>query len=53
MPRTTAGGDFIRKYLYAVSKAIKDGYDVRGFHYWSLIDNFEWDLGYGPALRAL
>lgn len=40
-------GDFIRKYLYAVSKAIKDGYDVRGFHYWSLTDNFEWDLGYG------
>jgi beta-glucosidase len=40
-------GDFIRKYLYAVSKAIKDGYDVRGFHYWSLMDNFEWDLGYG------
>jgi beta-glucosidase len=40
-------GEFIRKYLYAVSKAIQDGYDVRGFHYWSLTDNFEWDLGYG------
>jgi beta-glucosidase len=39
-------GEFTRKYLYAVSKAIKDGYDVRGFHYWSLMDNFEWDLGY-------
>jgi beta-glucosidase len=39
-------GEFIKKYLYAVSKAIKDGYDVRGFHYWSLMDNFEWDLGY-------
>ncbi|MCF8258015.1 MAG: glycoside hydrolase family 1 protein [Flavobacteriales bacterium] len=40
-------GDFIRRYIYAVSKAIEDGYDVRGFHYWSLTDNFEWDLGYG------
>lgn len=40
-------GDFIRRYVYAVSKAIADGYDVRGFHYWSLTDNFEWDLGYG------
>ena len=39
-------GEFIKKYLYAVSKAIEDGYDIRGYHYWSFIDNFEWDLGY-------
>lgn len=39
-------GEFIKKYLYAVSKAVEDGYDIRGYHYWSLMDNFEWDLGY-------
>lgn len=39
-------GEFIKTYLYAVSKAIEDGYDVRGYHYWSFVDNFEWDLGY-------
>jgi len=39
--------NFIDSYLYAVSKAIEDGYDVRGYYYWSLTDNFEWNLGFG------
>ncbi|MGC2310515.1 MAG: family 1 glycosylhydrolase [Candidatus Babeliaceae bacterium] len=37
---------FLKRYLYALSCAIEDGYDVRGFYYWSLMDNFEWDMGY-------
>lgn len=37
---------FIERYLYALHKAIEDGYDVRGYFYWSLLDNFEWHLGY-------
>ncbi len=39
-------GKFIKQSLYAVSKAIKDGFDIRGYYYWSLIDNFEWAEGY-------
>jgi len=37
---------WIDKHLYATYKAIKDGFDVRGFYYWSLMDNFEWAEGY-------
>ena len=37
---------YIKRYLYAVSKAIKDGYNVIGYFYWSLMDNFEWAFGY-------
>jgi beta-glucosidase len=37
---------FIKRYMYAVSKAMKEGVDIRGFFYWSLMDNFEWAEGY-------
>ena len=37
---------YINRYLYAVSQAIKDGYNVIGYFYWSLLDNFEWAFGY-------
>jgi beta-glucosidase len=40
--------DFIRDHLHYVHKAIQDGVDVRGYFYWSLLDNFEWDKGFWP-----
>ncbi|MFP6641477.1 MAG: GH1 family beta-glucosidase [Myxococcota bacterium] len=39
--------DFYRGYIEAVHRAIQDGADVRGYHAWSLLDNFEWAEGYG------
>lgn len=39
---------FIKEHLKVVHKAIKEGADVRGYLYWSLLDNFEWADGYGP-----
>ncbi len=33
---------FIAEYLAAVKEAIKLGADVRGYLYWSLLDNYEW-----------
>ena len=38
---------FIDAALRGVHRCISDGIDVRGFHYWSALDNFEWNHGYG------
>ena len=37
---------YIKRYLYAVSRAIEDGFNIIGYFYWSLMDNFEWAFGY-------
>jgi len=39
---------FISALLEQVYRAQKSGVDVRGFLYWSLLDNFEWDKGFWP-----
>ena len=37
---------FIVGYLKELYHAIHSGVDVRGYFFWSLIDNFEWEKGY-------
>ena len=39
---------FIRDHLGAVEHARREGVPVFGYFYWSLLDNFEWDSGFGP-----
>lgn len=39
---------FITEHLKYIHKAIEEGADVRGYFYWSLLDNFEWDKGWWP-----
>jgi beta-glucosidase len=39
---------YVRRALEGVLDCIDEGIDVRGYTYWSLLDNFEWAFGYGP-----
>ncbi|HEX4868837.1 MAG TPA: family 1 glycosylhydrolase [Acidimicrobiales bacterium] len=39
---------YVRSALEGVLRCLADGIDVRGYTYWSLLDNFEWAFGYGP-----
>ena len=37
---------YYRSHLAELARAIRDGARVRGYHAWSLLDNFEWAEGY-------
>ena len=40
---------YVRRALAGVRRCLDDGVDVRGYTYWSALDNFEWALGYRPT----
>ena len=39
---------YLDRYLGAVLEARAEGADIRGYLVWSMLDNFEWAMGYGP-----
>jgi len=40
--------DFIKNHLKYINKALKKNVKVKGYFYWSLLDNFEWAYGFDP-----
>ena len=39
---------YLDRYLGALLEARAEGADIRGYLVWSMLDNFEWAMGYGP-----
>lgn len=45
--------NFIKDHLYFVHSAIQKGANVKGYLYWSLTDNFEWEEGFWPRFGLI
>lgn len=45
--------EFIRRALTGVQNCIADGIPVKGYCYWSLLDNFEWQKGYSMTFGLI
>jgi beta-glucosidase len=44
---------FAEGALAGVARCLRDGIDVRGYFYWSMLDNFEWLFGYRPRFGLI
>ena len=38
---------YLCAHIHALHQAIQEGADVRAYYAWSILDNFEWERGYG------
>jgi beta-glucosidase len=45
--------DYVRRALEGLARVRADGIDLRGYLYWSALDNFEWMHGYGPTFGLI
>ena len=44
---------FLKEMLTACHNAISKGTDLKGYFYWSLLDNYEWHQGYWPRFGII
>jgi len=51
--RDTYRRDYLAAHLEQIGNALADGAKVRGYCCWSLLDNFEWDMGWGQRFGLI
>ncbi|MBO4344877.1 MAG: beta-glucosidase [Victivallales bacterium] len=39
---------YLRNYLTSMARAISEGYPIKGYFHWSIVDNLEWNQGFTP-----
>jgi len=44
---------FIQTALQGVENCLADGIDLRGYCYWSLMDNYEWQKGFSMTFGLI
>ena len=45
--------EFIKEAVEGIQECIRDGIPVKGYMYWSLLDNFEWQKGYSMTFGLI
>jgi len=52
-PEDNLRWEYISGHLESIHRAMEQGVPVLGYLYWSLLDNFEWDKGFGPRFGLI
>jgi beta-glucosidase len=45
--------DYLRQHIAQVRRCLADGIKLRGYVVWSLLDNFEWEAGWGQRFGLI
>ena len=45
--------DYLRRHYEQAARAIADGVKLRGYFVWTLMDNFEWEAGWGQRFGLI